>query len=789
MSDPATPAEVVELPQQLSRGEAEQLLLVVASLAHAKSDLVAGLRARAADCDTPRLKQALQQAADELEQGRSVETVLGPRLRAAQLAGLIAAAATGGNLATVLSDMIELRERQAEQWRQLRGAIAYPLVLLAATIVLFFALANLYGSAIKSIVPSTDSPWEPSVAALEWFVDEGQWLVGGWLAAMVMLTLGLRFAAPTAVWSRVVAAVPGFGKVVLWSGLTEILSLVRLFVAQGVPLPTAWRLAGEAASNAHLAQTAQRIAKACGEGRSLATAWRDEPGAFPPSLAALVDQGERTGRLAESLQAVVQLLEQRLTHRLQLLRTVTPLLLFYLIAALALAVPIGSMVQVLFPVIQGLSGGWRRGGPVPPPRWPEFASWLMFVPLALSLTLGVRLLYADRPRSERSALELFLLQVARVCWVLTVAAIALTSSFMLSPLLLAVATYTEISIFVARYAEEREAFLYSLAMALQGKGNLPLIEVALARAADANDIVGRKAKRFAERLAEGVTISTALNAARFYLWPERQATIATAELTGSFPAALLHHLDAIRDAGKAGITARSKIAYLCWAAFVLVNVLTFLMLNIVPVFAKMFHEFDLPLPGPTVQLVNASNFAARVAPIVFLPVATFGLFALTLSSSLGFRVWARLIPPVHMLRWPVYRDGVLESLALLMEKRWPLPQAFAAIAEVHPVKFVSRRLVLASERTQQGSSWLEALEHMCFVTRHDAALLAAAERNGHLAWALEQVAGNHCRRRAYRLQYAMGWAWPLLILLLGAIVAFVVIGLFLPLVTMMEGLA
>ena len=70
-----------------------------------------------------------------------------------------------------------------------------------------------------------------------------------------------------------------------------------------------------------------------------------------------------------------------------------------------------------------------------------------------------------------------------------------------------------------------------------------------------------------------------------------------------------------------------------------------------------------------------------------------------------------------------------------------------------------------------------------------AAVLGAAERADNLAWALEEMADSAIRRQAYRLQLALHCLYPVAVLLIGFVVAFFVIGLFLPLVELIHGLS
>ena len=68
-------------------------------------------------------------------------------------------------------------------------------------------------------------------------------------------------------------------------------------------------------------------------------------------------------------------------------------------------------------------------------------------------------------------------------------------------------------------------------------------------------------------------------------------------------------------------------------------------------------------------------------------------------------------------------------------------------------------------------------------------LLKSAEDAGNLPWALRTVAARQEKRTVYRLAAAVQVLYPILIVLLGSIVAFFVVSLFVPLVKMVEALA
>lgn len=86
---------------------------------------------------------------------------------------------------------------------------------------------------------------------------------------------------------------------------------------------------------------------------------------------------------------------------------------------------------------------------------------------------------------------------------------------------------------------------------------------------------------------------------------------------------------------------------------VAVGILTFIMLKIVPVFAKMFEEFELKLPAATVMLVNISKFIATYWFLIpLIPVAIWLFVKLTNKfkhGRFGWHMFMLKVPIIGML--------------------------------------------------------------------------------------------------------------------------------------------
>ena len=95
----------------------------------------------------------------------------------------------------------------------------------------------------------------------------------------------------------------------------------------------------------------------------------------------------------------------------------------------------------------------------------------------------------------------------------------------------------------------------------------------------------------------------------------------------------------------------------------------------------------------------------------------------------------------------------------------------------------------AAGDVQDGRDWVESLYSHGLIRRADLAVLQAAERVGNLPWALREMAESNRRRFAYRLLSVVQTAFPLVIILFGAIVGFIVVALFIPLISLIQALS
>jgi protein transport protein HofC len=188
-------------------------------------------------------------------------------------------------------------------------------------------------------------------------------------------------------------------------------------------------------------------------------------------------------------------------------------------------------------------------------------------------------------------------------------------------------------------------------------------------------------------------------------------------------------------------------------------------------------------------LINLSRYAEQY---LALPIA-FGFIVTTLAAVVIAIMYLCDIPILSPLADRIFRGrrtaDILRILAIATENREPLDGVLHRIALVYPSHLIRRQLLPAAGAVQAGIDWRDALFNARFISKVEQSLLQTAERVGNLPWALREIAKRRDNRAAYRLMAAMQVFYPIVILIIGAVVAFYAVALFIPIVRLINGLA
>ncbi len=211
-----------------------------------------------------------------------------------------------------------------------------------------------------------------------------------------------------------------------------------------------------------------------------------------------------------------------------------------------------------------------------------------------------------------------------------------------------------------------------------------------------------------------------------------------------------------------------------------------IILNIfvIPVFAKLYGSFNHALPLPTRILIAISTFMHDhwfiLLCLVTLLVASTRYF---LNRSPLNYLWAQYqlkIPIIGEMIEHILMAGFARSLALLLNSGVPLTQALNLVSKISDNIYAEAKILKVREHVERGESLAQAARSAHFFSSLVLQMLAIGEETGSNDKMLEQVAEFYeedVRTSVSRLAARME---PILLLILGAMVLVLALGVFLP---------
>ena len=356
-SEPNSNSEPVDLGRRLSSADAEEMIAHVAELGRAGAPLADGLRAAATESANSSVGGALRR----IDQGVPLDTILedSKRKLPRHVRGLVAAAARTGQLGLALEQLVDHHRTTRAIWWGVAGSVVYPLSVLGFTVVLLSFLPLYIVPPFKAMfqdfgleLPFMTQMLINTSDTLLWVTESGRWALLGSFLFLLVCVLFLATGWGGSPLQRVLSTVPFVGPLWHWSGTSASTRLLSILVSHDVPLPEALRLTAAGVRNAYVRDTCLWLANGI-EGGSTLSELLAKSTRLPASLVPLVRSGEKTGELAEALSDVSEMFTSRIRLRAQLLRSVSPCLVFivvFLIAGftiVALFLPLVSLIQSL----------------------------------------------------------------------------------------------------------------------------------------------------------------------------------------------------------------------------------------------------------------------------------------------------------------------------------------------------------------------------------------------------------------------------------------------------------
>ena len=215
-----------------------------------------------------------------------------------------------------------------------------------------------------------------------------------------------------------------------------------------------------------------------------------------------------------------------------------------------------------------------------------------------------------------------------------------------------------------------------------------------------------------------------------------------------------------------------------------VGISVFIVVCIIPRFADMFSSLQQELPPLTRYMINLSNFVCSSSML-------YGIVFCTAASVLLYyyffvirkHTWDRLvasIPYIKDIVWQYHMSQAFYAISLLLNSGVSLVTSLTIVAESLTHGVVKSQLIMLHDDVVSGQLLNSAMMSLSVFSPELIALITVGQESGTLGAAFENAALVYNERVQERLKRFIFFLQPIVIIVLGLLVATLICAVYLP---------
>lgn len=233
--------------------------------------------------------------------------------------------------------------------------------------------------------------------------------------------------------------------------------------------------------------------------------------------------------------------------------------------------------------------------------------------------------------------------------------------------------------------------------------------------------------------------------------------------------------------------------YPCAVIFVAVGIVSFIMMFIIPKFKKIFEDFGTTLPTMTEMLIGFSDWMLRYWYMLIIgPFAMFLFVKIVRKNKTGAFVvdWISLrIPLIGKILHLGIIARVTRTLGTLIASGVPILEALLIARDTSGNHVFERAFDNIYTAIREGETIAVPLKEAKIVDDMVVNMVDVGEETGALDDMLYRVADVYDEEVEVKVESLISLLEPIMVVVLGLIVGFIVIALFLPLIKLLNDLS
>ena len=296
-----------------------------------------------------------------------------------------------------------------------------------------------------------------------------------------------------------------------------------------------------------------------------------------------------------------------------------------------------------------------------------------------------------------------------------------------------------------------------------------------------------------ERVRSGTALSDAFDSHRDLFPSVYTASLLAGERSGNLDATLRRYVDYTKVVATVKRKTVSALVYPAILISLALAMVTFIVLKVVPAFQDFYGTFGAELPMSTRLIVGISeilraHFLVIIAAVAGGVVAFFVWLRRSGQQARFDRMLLRL-PMLGQVARKFATSQMARTLATLLGGGLPLVNALDIAAKSVGNQFMANQLGVVSGRVREGESFAAALEARRVFPEVAVKMAEVGESTGALQEMLNTVADFYDEEIATTMDRFVTLVEPVLLIVMGLIIAGLVLALYMPLFQLSSVLA
>ena len=285
-------------------------------------------------------------------------------------------------------------------------------------------------------------------------------------------------------------------------------------------------------------------------------------------------------------------------------------------------------------------------------------------------------------------------------------------------------------------------------------------------------------------LEQGSSLANAIGKHPKVFDPVFIAIIRSGESSGQLDIVLNQLADRMEMSQEFNSKVKAALIYPVFIIVVMIGIIVAMLIYIIPQLKMVFEESNIPLPFTTNLLISMSNFTVKywwAELLVLIVLVTGGIWFFRTKN--GGSIWDRLklsIPIIRELYIEIYMTRFCQTMSMLIKAGLPIMETLAITADVVQNRHFTQSLKIISTQVERGIPMSVPMQKDKNFPAVVSEMVMVGEQTGKMEMVLNKMGEFYERETNTMLKGMAGLIEPVIIVIIGFGVGFLVYSIIVP---------